>query len=250
MDSTHADQAMRIVRCYVSVVLCVFVLTGCASNWHTTQPESVQSSTYASFQSPLARGVGKLRKLFMVRVDFPVPEVCSGQPGRQSEVVLDTSSYKHVLEHEKGYELFRPTDADAVRLRSVLGDQRDVLKRLVAGADKVAEDFASADVIRAVREILTGYRVDGLILLEIRHDCALSLNPATRFALGVMTLGMSEVSSKWEFKKVDRSYRATIFEAATARTVWQSSYPWPRQVVRPEQLFAELENAVPALLTK
>ena len=237
-----------IRRHVIGVAILVTALgSGCSrTTWQTDGSQPLTPSSYSVYESPTPRTVGKLRRILLVNTTSPTPEACHA-----AGTTALPGAGKDYLQEEKGYEVIALREP-----RDNLSDrEKSAIAQLAAAADQTHTPV-SAQTAAAVRELASlGGKFDALMLVEAGWSCH-NAAPAFRWPLTAMTLGMNEVmTSKRELAP---HYRATLFEAATGRPVWQSTVQhawrignaeWVKEPVE-RQLFREIEQAVPALLTR
>jgi len=237
-----------IPRNAVAVAVLVAALSsGCARTmWQADESQPLTPSSYSIYQSPISRTVGKLRRILLVNTRSPTPEACHAV-----EPTALPGAGKDYLQEEKGYEVIDLREPG----ESFSETEESALAQLAAAADQTHTQV-SAQTAAAVRELASpGRKFDALMLVETGWSCH-NAAPAFRWSLTAMTLGLNEVmTSKRELAP---RYRATLFEAATGQPVWQSTVQhawrfgnvdWVREPIE-RQLFREIEQAVPALLTQ
>jgi hypothetical protein len=228
----------------VAAALC----SGCARTiWQVDESQQLTPSSYSIYQSPTSRTIGKLRRILLVNIATPTPEACLAE-----EPAVLPRAEKYYLQEEKGYDvidLHEPGDNWSEKEQSALA-------QLTAAADKT-EPHVSARTAESVRELAsTERKFDALMLVEAGWSCQNAAR-AFRWSMTAMTLGMNKLMPHGEEHKLAPRYRATLFETATGRPVWQSNVQHAWLIVNVDlsepierQLFQEIEQAVPELLTQ
>jgi len=228
------------------VVMAVF-LTGCANtNWQIEKSQSVTPQSYSVYRSPTERSVGKLRKVLLVNVSLPTPEVCRREGNPDYPPPWITPSY---LSEVKGYDV-----SDIHKLINGLTDTHNAaIRQLVDVAERVGDSGLVAAPTAVSQLLLSEFKFDALMLVESSWDC-LKAVPEFRWGMAAMTLGVEECFPNPQYQRVRSYYRATLFEAVSGRPVWQSRvrniFSRTDSVFDDKKLFSELEQAVPVLLTQ
>jgi len=261
---------MRTLQPLTTLALLV-LLTACASPWQTDR--LVTPSSYASARGEIPRTVGLLRRLAVLGVNRAAPKACAGQTNRETTVLATPNVFSPAIDHvrrEKSYELVM---LDPERHAPWLNapDNAGFLDELIASmlvatpdsAPAAAPDAAPGPRLRALLTRLhEADRIDGLLVLFLDHNCPRG-NDATRTLLGLLSLGVTEMTPDASLDTPLSFYHAAIYESARGVPVWRHDISEAGIKARNqfnifvrkerswfEHLFDDLEPALPAVLTR
>jgi hypothetical protein len=230
----------RLTDPLIAIVL-IISLSGCSTTWETATPPEAKS--YTVIQDQLSRSVGKLRRLLIL------PPVVRTQdcPSNPSDNELSEILYKGIeryLYDWKGYEVLcqsTKNEEDSKQLVMRLGDWQE---------GDIGDGFPSqTDRINLIK-LANEAQVDGIV---ITHGYIYCLN-AIDITLYFMIIGMPN----WSKKLFGENLSTGIYDANSGRLTWKHHinvlHPSVGGGVDPSLwasgLFSNIENAVPAVLSK
>jgi len=225
----------------LAAIMVIFI-TGCTTTtWHVEKSHLVTPRSYSVYRSPTERSIGKLRRIFLVNATVSTPEACRRTDIPQPPRWAGTE----YLREEKGYDVVESTKLDD----AFAGEDSSAVAQLIAAAES-ADKPGAVPVSAALARLLPDQKFDALMLVESTWSCYNAM-PEIRWSMALLTLGINELFPEREHQIAMRNYRATLFEYASGLPVWQVSILGPENPDLFEvELFHELEQAVPALLTQ
>jgi hypothetical protein len=242
------------MKTFLAACAAVLLLQSCASEWRGGAP--VQPVTYDLPAHRSERSVGNLRRLAIVPILVtPIGTWGTPRTGTSEEVAAFASGFAAgaaaYLSTEKGYDVVVVEGEGRIWRPEVFKHPEHGSIAELQSAWEVAGTAGNAEDV--ARRLGRALGVDGLLVMSIELPEKPRDDPAT---LGLAMLNLVLVNIPLYYFMSHTAAEATILETASGKAVWRMDISggrynlqggWP---IAPSDFFEELENAIPARLTR
>jgi hypothetical protein len=232
----------------------VLLLQGCASEWRGAEPVRPLSYDLPAHRSE--RSVGNLRRLAIVPIRVkPIGIWGTPRTGTSAEVAAFASGFAAssaaYLSTEKGYDVVVVADESGIWIPEIFKQPEHGSMVELRSAWESAG--TAADIENVTMRLGRALGVDGLLVMSIELPEKPGDDPAT-IGLGLLNLFLADIPLFYYLSHT--AAEAIILETASGKAVWRMGISggryrleggWP---IFPSEFFEDLENAIPARLTR
>lgn len=225
---------------FIGSLLTLSLLPGCTSVWQSKEP--VQPTTYTLPDYRRDRSVGNLRRLALLPLHYKIRRGSETLALGYVEGV--THSIAAYLKEEKGYEIVVVAgERNAWREDIVKHPEFGTSARLAERWSAAGEDGPDQKLVTETGRAL---EVDGVITAWVEYDPGRSELRQTGWAVANIFL----LNAPLFYEMAHDRFRISIRETASGRVVWRGKVSELNQPPQVTKVLENLENALPAQLTR